>query len=197
MPKTTYPRDRFDEVSRQRARVGAHRAENPRMRAWVVVLWALLATIVLVAIGIFGSLIATGRVTLFPAPSATPAPVATIEPVIDLTYGVVVLNATPEPGLATRTKDTIVAAGWPADSVLPGDAGSTDFPETTVYYSFPEDEAAALGLAGVIGGAQVAQTDAYLQVDDPATEVDESVVKQLTVVLGLDRIASPSPSATE
>ena len=44
--------------------------------------------------------------------------------------------------------------------MLPGDAGTTDFPETTVYYAFPEDEAAALGLAGVIGGAQVAQTDA-------------------------------------
>jgi len=167
------------------------------MRAWVVLLWAVLATIVLVAVGIFGSLIATGRVTLFPTPSATPTPVATIEPVIDTTYGVVVLNATPESGLATRTKDTIVAAGWPADSVLPGEAGSTDFAQTTVYYAFPEDEAAALGLAGVIGGAEVAQTDQYLQVDDPETEVDESAARQLTVVLGLDRVAVPSPSATE
>jgi hypothetical protein len=197
VPKTTYARDRFDEVPRERTRVGAHRAENPRMRAWVVLLWALLATVVLIAVGIFGSLLATGRVTFFPEPSATPTPVATIEPVIDTTYSVVVLNATQETGLATRTKDTIVAAGWPADSVLPGDAGTTDFPETTVYYAFPEDEAAALGLAEVIGGAQVAQTDAYLQLDDPETEVDESAVRQLTVVLGLDRVAEPSPSPTE
>jgi hypothetical protein len=167
------------------------------MRAWVVLLWALLATIVLVGVGIFGSLIATGRVTLFPEPSATPTPVATVTPVIDTSFGVVVLNATPEAGLATRTKDAIVAAGWPADSVLPGEAGSTDFAETTVYYAYPEDQAAALGLAGVIGGAQVAQTDMYLQQDDPATDVDESAARQLTVVLGLDRVASaPTPSAT-
>jgi len=197
VPKTTYPRDRFDDVPRERARVGAHRAENPHLRAWVVLLWAVLATIVLVAVGIFGSLIATGRVTLFPEPSETPTPLATITPVIDTTFGVVVLNATPETGLATRTKDTIVAAGWPADSVWPGDAGTTDFAETTVYYATAGDEAAALGLAGVIGGAEVAQTDAYLQVDDPETELDESDVKQLTVVLGLDRVASPSPSPTQ
>ena len=99
--------------------------------------------------------------------------------------------------IVRATKDTIVAAGWPADSVLPGEAGTTDFPQTTVYYAFPEDEAAALGLAGVIGGAEVAQTDQYLQVDDPATEVDESAARQLTVVLGLDRVAVPSPSPTE
>jgi hypothetical protein len=110
---------------------------------------------------------------------------------------VVVLNATPETGLATRTKDTIVAAGWPAESVLPGEAGTTDFPETTVFYAFAEDKAAALGLAGVIGGAQIVQTDTYLQVDDPDTDLDESEVQQLTVVLGLDRVASPSPSPTE
>jgi hypothetical protein len=166
------------------------------MRAWVVLLWALLATIVLVAIGIFGSLVATGRVTLFPASSATPTPVASMSPVLDTSFGVVVLNATPETGLATRTRDTIVAAGWPADSVLPGEAGTTDFAQTTVYYSAPEDRAAALGLAGVIGGAQVGQTDIYLQEDDPATEVDESAVDQLTVVLGLDRVADATPSAT-
>ena len=169
------------------------------MRGWVVFLWAVLATIVLVAVGIFGTLIASGRIVLVPTPTPTPTPIATVAPVVDQSYAVIVLNATPEQGLATQTKDVIVAAGWPEDSVTASGAGVTDFPETTVYYAFPEDEAAARGLAEtVLGGAKVAQSDQYQPADDPATaDVDESATKQLVVVIGLDRTSNPpSPSAT-
>lgn len=199
MPKSTYPRDRFDELPADGGRVGAHRAENPRMRGWVVFLWAVLATIVLVAVGIFGTLIASGRVVLFPTPEPTPTPIETVAPVVDTSYSVIVLNATPETGLATQLRDQIIAAGWAADSVNAGQAGSTDFAETTVYYAYPEDEAAARGLAEtVLGGAQVAQSDVYQPQDDPNTgDIDESQTKQLVVVIGLDRTSSPpSPSPT-
>ena len=157
------------------------------MRGWVVLLWAVLATIVLVAVGIFGTLIASGRITLVPEATPVVTPQETVAPVIDPSYGVVILNATPEDGLATLMKDVVVTAGWPVDSVLASEAGSDDFPETTVYYLTPEDEAAAAGLAGVIGGAKIAQSDVY-QPADPAT-------RQLTIVIGLDRTAAP-PSAT-
>lgn len=199
MSKSSYPKDRFDDLSASSSRVGAHRAENPRMRGWVVFFWAVLATIVLVAVGIFGTLLASGRIELFATPTPTPTPVPTVEPVIDTSYSVLVLNATPEEGLATQMKDQIIAAGWPVDSVNASGAGSTDFPETTVYYAFPEDEAAARGLAElVLGGAAVAQSDVYQPFDDPATaDVDESLKKQLVVVIGLDRTSNPpSPSAT-
>ncbi len=179
--------------------MGAHRAENPHMRGWVVFLWAILATIVLIAVGIFGTLIASGRIVLNPPPSPTPTPIETVAPVVDTTYAVIVLNATSEEGLATQMKDQIVAAGWPADSVTASGAGVTDFAETTVYFAFPEDEAAARGLAEtVLGGAQVAQSDVYQPADDPATaDIDESTTKQLVVVIGLDRTSNPpSPSAT-
>jgi len=169
------------------------------MRGWVVFLWAVLATIVLVTVGVFGTLIASGRIVLVPVPTSTPAPVATVAPVVDPSYSVLVLNATPEQGLATQTKDLIVGAGWAEDTVTASGAGVTDFAETTVYYAFPEDEAAARGLAEtVLGGANVAQSDQYQPADDPATQdVDESATKQLVVVLGLDRASSPpSPSAT-
>ena len=195
MPRTTFPRDRFDDVADDRARIGAHRAENPHLRGWVVFLWAAVATVVLVAVGIFGTLIASGRVTLFPTASASVTPIATATPVIDPSYSVVVLNATPVEGLATTVKDEIVAAGWSADAVLASQAGSQDFASTTVYYAFPEDEAAARGLAGVIGGAEVAQSDRYQPTDDPNTTDDESQAKQLAVVIGLDRVSSPAPSS--
>ncbi|GAA1994817.1 hypothetical protein GCM10009777_33310 [Microbacterium pumilum] len=159
------------------------------MRAWVVLLWAAVATIVLVVLGIFGTLLASGRIELFPTPQPTVTPVPTVEPVVDTSYEVVILNATPQDGLATQMKDVVVAAGWPIDNVLASEAGSDDFPETTVYYLAPEDQAAAAGLAGVIGGALVVQSDTY-QPADPA-------VPQLTVVIGLDRTAAgatPTPA---
>ena len=159
------------------------------MRGWVVLLWAALATVVLVAVGIFGTLLASGRIELIPAatPSATPAPAVT--PAVDPTYDVMILNATPEQGLATQMKDVVVAAGWSDDKVTAGEAGSQDFPTTTVFYVDPADEAAAAGLAGVIGGAAIEQSEAY-----PATSPD---TPQLTVVIGLDRTAAgqtPAPT---
>ncbi len=158
------------------------------MRGWVVLLWAILATVVLVAAGIFGTLLVTGRVVLFPTPTPTATPLPVVTPVVDPSYAVLALNATPEQGLATQMKDVVVAAGWAEDTVSAGEAGSTDFLETTVYYYLPADEAAAAGLAGVIGGAKIVQSDAYQPVDDPEA-------KQLVIVIGLDRTANP-PSAT-
>lgn len=158
------------------------------MRGWVVLLWAILATVVLVAAGIFGTLLVTGRVVLFPTPTPTATPLPVVTPVVDPSYAVLALNATPEQGLATQMKDVVVAAGWAEDTVSAGEAGSTDFLETTVYYYLPADEAAAAGLAEVIGGAKIVQSDVYQPVDDPEA-------KQLVIVIGLDRTANP-PSAT-
>ncbi|WP_137846078.1 LytR C-terminal domain-containing protein [Microbacterium sp. 2FI] len=188
MPNSTFPRDRFDDLA-DADRIGAHRAENPRMRGWVVLLWALLATIVLVAVGIFGTLLASGRINLFPEPSESVAPAPQVTPVVDFSYEVVILNATPEQGLATQMKDVVVAAGWSGDDVLASEAGSEDFAETTVYYLTAADAPAAAGLADVIGGARIEQSEAY-QPADPAA-------KQLTVVIGLDRTAAgqtPAPT---
>nr|WP_246301313.1 LytR C-terminal domain-containing protein [Microbacterium immunditiarum] len=147
-------------------------------------------------VGIFGTLVAQGRIVLAPEPEPTVEPTPVVTPVVDTSFSVLVLNATPESGLATRTKDEIVAAGWAADAVTAGEAGADDFPETTVYYAFPADEAAAAGLADVIGGARVAMDATYQPPDDPNTPDDESQTKQLVVVLGLDRVAPPETPAS-
>lgn len=152
-------------------------------------LWSVIAIVVLVALGIFGTLIATGRVTLFPTPSATPRTISTAEPVVDTSYSVTVLNATTQSGLAGSLAQTIVGAGWSPDSVTAGDASSKDFPNTTVFYSDPAEEGAARGLAQVIGGAAVTLSDAYkgLASGDGA--------KLLVVVIGADRTdAGATPS---
>lgn len=198
MPKTPPPKDRFDDLPAENGRIGAHRAENPRVRGGVVLLWSAVATVVLVALGIFGTMVATGRITLFPTPAPTATVAPTAEPVLDTSFAVTVLNATPQRGLASAMRDTVIAAGWPADAVIDGEAGSEGFETTTVFYAFPEDEGAARGLAEAIGGAAVEHNDVYQPVDDPdTTDVDEGATRQLVIVIGLDRTdagqATPAP----
>ncbi|MEN0023604.1 LytR C-terminal domain-containing protein [Microbacterium sp. LWO14-1.2] len=182
-------RDRFDDVPRTSGRVGAHRAEAPGMNGWIVLLWSFVAALVLIIGGIFGSLVVMGRISLFPeaVPTATPTPEET--GVVDTTYSVLILNATADEGLDDQMRDTLINTGWSADVVFASDSTSQDFSTTTVYYVADEDELAAIGLAGVIGGADVQQSDFYADMND----TDQ---KQLTVVIGLDRSSNP-PAATE
>jgi hypothetical protein len=188
VPRKTYPRDRFDDLPATSGRVGAHRAENPRMRGWLVFAWAVVATVVLVALGIFASLIVSGRVTLFPTPEPTVVATPEVQLTLDTSYTVVVLNATGQSGLASTVKDQIVAAGFNSDKVFASQAGTSDFAETTVYYATAADQAAALGLADLVGGARVELSDAYLRTDDP------TAAHQLTLVIGLDYLATPTPT---
>ncbi len=186
MPSTTFETDRFDELPADLDRVGAHRAENPRLRLGVLAFWSAVSVLVLVAAGIFGTLAVTGRIAAF-APSEIEQPEAPAEevaPVVDTSYPVLVLNATAQRGLAGEMRDAVVAAGWSADAVTDGDAGSQDFPTTTVYYPSAEHEAAARGLADVIGGAAVAVSDQYPGV----AGADGSPTPQLTIVIGADRV---------
>jgi len=157
------------------------------MRGWIVFAWAAVATVVLVVAGIFGSLVVSGRIVLFPEAVPTAAPTPEITPVVDTSYTLIVLNATGQSGLASEVKDGLVEQGWSADKIFPGQAGSSDFPETTVYYPAEADEAAALGLADLVGGANVVLSDAYLQAGDP---------HQLALVIGLDYLSPPAPTAT-
>ena len=196
MPRPTFPRDRFDDIPSQPGRVGAHRSQNPRLWTPASLVWALFAIVILAAVGIFGSLVLSGRITPFPITSPTLSPTPVVSPVLDTSYSVVVLNATGEQGLGTATAEVIIAAGWSPETVEASTASVTDFAETTVYYALPSDEAAARGLADVIGGANVAQDDIYQLPDDPTTPDDESQSKQLTVVIGLDRTTSGSSTPT-
>ena len=158
------------------------------MRPGVIFLWAAAATLVLVAAGVFGTLVASGRIDLTPEASPTSTPEPTVTPVLDTSYAVLVLNATPVEGLSGQVAEKIIAAGWKSSQVSAGAAGSDDFRTTTVYYAYPADEAAAAGLAKAIGGAAIAESADYLQSQDQ---------KQLTVVIGLDRVATPGPTPSE
>ncbi|UJP10447.1 LytR C-terminal domain-containing protein [Microbacterium sp. KUDC0406] len=174
--------DRFDDVPHATGRVGAHRAEAPGMNGWVVLLWSAAAVLVLVVLGIFGSLLAMGRISF--GGDTPPSQVATAAPeetgVVDTSYAVLILNATSDGSLDGQVRDQLIKAGWDGTSISSSDASTSDFPTTTVYYVEDADEAAAIGLAGAIGGAEVQKSDVYKDLND-------SGGKQLTVVIGTDR----------
>jgi hypothetical protein len=181
-----YPRDRFDDASADADRIGVHRAENPHMRPAVVLAWAAAAAVVLVIAGVIGTLAVTGRFDPPAAQPTTAAPTPSVTPVVDTSFAVLILNATGEHGQATLAKDAVVKAGWNSDAVSPGEAGST-FPTTTVYYADAADQAAAAGLARIVGASAIVQDDQY----QTATNAKGT---QLTVVLGTDRVPSSSPT---
>lgn len=160
------------------------------MNGWVVLLWSFVAALVLIIGGIFGSLVVMGRISLFPeaVPSSTPTPVET--GVVDVTYSVMILNASPDEGLDEQMRDTLINSGWAADVVFASDSASQDFATTTVYYVADEDELAAIGLANLIGGAAVEQSDFYADLNDTGA-------KQLTVVIGVDRSSSAPATPAE
>lgn len=160
------------------------------MNGWVVLLWSFVAALVLIIAGIFGSLVVMGRIELFPeaVPSAAPTPEDT--GVVDTAFSVMILNATPDEGLDEQMRDDLINAGWAAGTVYASDSDSTDFATTTVYYVEADDEPAAIGLANLIGGAAVQQSDVYAGLNRTDGE-------QLTVVIGLDRSTSTPATSTD
>ncbi|GAA3942034.1 LytR C-terminal domain-containing protein [Microbacterium soli] len=187
------PRDRFDDVPRTGGRVGAHRAEQPGINGPVTLLWSAAIALVLIAAGIFISLVLMGRIDPFgTAAPAEPQQTQGVLAEVDTSYRVLILNATPQAGAVATVRKTLIDHGWQESDVL-GNGGSTsEFPETTVFYVEKADEAAALGVAELLGGVKAEQSDHY-------APLNVSGSPQLTVVIGMDRVetAEPSPGGGE
>lgn len=147
------------------------------MNAGVVLLWAVVAAAILIIVGTFATLVYTGRITLGPDASSTLSPAPEETGIVDVSYAVLILNGTADEGADARMRDVLVSAGWSGDDVIAGPIGTTDFSITTVYYVLEGDRAAAMGLADLIGGADVVLSDHYADADDPDA-------RQLTVVIG-------------
>lgn len=146
-----------------------------------------MAALILIVAGVFVSFVLMGRITFDsePAPSPTPSETG----IVDTSYAVLILNATPDESLDAEMRDVLIDAGWVGSSLLSSGAAS-DFPTTTVIYVNDDDRKAALGIAEVIGGAEVQQDPEY-----PVLSGGES--KQVALVIGLDRSSTAStPAAT-
>jgi hypothetical protein len=185
-----FPRDQFDDIPEDLHRVGAHRAPAKKGRGWFAFLWAILATVILVAGGLFALSRLDPRfsldIPLFqPAetPTPTPTPTPTAEPVTDpvgfstenpelwAALTVSVLNGTPTQGLANVAGDQLAAAGWPDPARA--NASARDEEATIIYYSSEEYEGVARGMAQLLGVTEVELSEAF-----PGATI--------TIVLGAD-----------
>ncbi len=156
-----YPKDRFDSVPDELLRVGAHRAPAKKGRGWIGFAWAVFAVLVLVAAGLYGLSVMTGRIHLpFQAQSAAPSVVhtpsssPTAAPKLDPRVPITVLNGTSTQGLATKVGDYLVTKGWTGAGQALGtraNASSNTIAKTVVYFKNAADEGAARALAQTLG----------------------------------------------
>lgn len=169
------PRDRFDEPQLH-GRVGAHRIVGKPNRFWVYAVSALVGIVVLTGAGIAAVMFADINVTkLFEESNSQVEPEEVkVQPQLDPTAEIVVLNGTPLPDFALVVDEEITLNSWGV-VIFAGDAATTDITTTTVYYLVEADEPAALGLAEQLGGAAVELNPAYAEYNS-----------RLAVVLGID-----------
>ena len=170
--KHPYPKDSFDTLPHALDRVGAHRAPAGKGRRWIAFWWALAATALLITIGVFGlsalnerlkpdlSGLVPGTATPTATASAAPKPTATteepaptVEPTVDPSLTVTVLNGTMTVGLAGDVGEALGSDGWTVGAL--GDAASSNTAETVVYYAEADLEGAALGVAESLPGAKI------------------------------------------
>lgn len=170
-----FPTDRFDAIPEQTARVGVHRAAPRKYRRLTFVLWSLLAVVILSGTGIGAVIVLDNGVFSSADDTATVAP--TVAPTVDPSVPITVLNGTPTDGLDESAAQELRAAGFTVESST--NADKSDIAESIVYYSAPQYEAAARGVAQALGIEQVRESTAF-----------SSIGSNLTVVLGANYVPS-------
>lgn len=176
-------RDRFDAEPNDVLRVGAHRAPRQRGRGWIGFAWAALATVVLIAVGLFTlSLLNPDLDISLPTDNLGQGPGADTpmgedaEPMLDPEVSISVLNGTAMSGLATRVGDKLEALGWDGAALGEGsraNAAQDDVQTTQIFYSDPANEGAARMLIEHLGVGVVRLSNNY-----PASPI--------TVLIGSD-----------
>ena len=181
-----YPKDQFDDIPADLARVGAHRAPAKAGRGWITFAWAALFTGIFVVAGLGGLSLLKNQSFFGGAPQTTPTASveATADPVLDPStidparaISITVLNGTTTVDLQKKAGAALTAKGWPVGTL----ATATERNEetTVVYYSNPADEDVARGVVLALGTGEVRESTAFLGAP-------------ITVVLGADYLAVPS-----
>ncbi|KTR85519.1 LytR C-terminal domain-containing protein, partial [Leucobacter chromiiresistens] len=150
--RQSYPEDRFDRLQ-QSGRVGAHRVTARPRYIWQYLIAGLLGFAVLTTIGIIAVQSGEGSGKLPLTSSGTPSGTAqpSVEAKLDPEATIAILNGTPTENLAAALDQIVTNEEW-GKIQFSGSAATTDVAISAVFYSNPDDEAAAAGLAEKLGG---------------------------------------------
>lgn len=173
-----FPADRFDDITPGSTRVGAHRVAARKFRRTKYVLWTVLAVVLLSGLGI-GTVVVIDNGVFSSADDTGSNVMPTPTPTVDPSVPVTVLNGTPTADLDSSAAEVLRTAGFTVESST--NADKTDIAESVVYYSAPEYEAVARGVAQALGISQVEQSTTF-----------SAIGSNLTVVLGSDYAPAPA-----
>lgn len=184
--------DSFDKVQRSR-RVGVHRKPRKRGAGWMRLLWIILATAVLSAIGIILVVIGPENLLLPQGGTSQEAVVEEEEqvtPRVDPETTVTILNGTSTAGLGDEVA-TIITEDELGTVEFVGNAADQSAKISAIFFSKPEDEALALGLGQKLGGISPYLREEYA-----------SYGTQLIVLIGADykstgRVSAEVPGDTD
>lgn len=172
--RQTLPEDRFDRLPPTR-RVGAHRFAARPHRFWLYLVVGVLGVVLLSAVGIFAVQGFGGSLGTFSSEGSGPAAApAQVQGEIDPTATIAILNGTETPNLQAGLEQIVTENAW-GQIAFAEYAAARDVQISAVFYSAPEDEAAAAGLAQELGGVSYYQSNDY---DDYGV--------RLVVLLGAD-----------
>ncbi|MEV8336903.1 LytR C-terminal domain-containing protein [Leucobacter sp. NPDC077196] len=173
--RQSYPEDRFDRV-RHTGRVGAHRVTARPRYIWQYLIagllgFALLTTVGILAVQNFGG---SGKLPLTSPGDSSSSAAPTVEAELDPEATIAILNGTQTENLAAALDQIVTAEQW-GTIQFSGSAATTDVAISAVFYSDPDDAAAAAGLAEKLGGVSTYTSAEY-----------ESYGVRLVVLLGAD-----------
>lgn len=181
---TRFPEDRFDSYSSDR--VGSHRVTAQPRSTLRYVLSGLVAAALLTTLGILGVTLAynTGKLPDLPGrPSSGTGQPQQVKPALDPEASIVILDGTPDGGVTADHVSNVIQEQQLGHVIFAGPAASNEIAISAVFYSNPDDEAAARGLAERLGGMSSYQSDNY-----------DEYNARLTVLLGAD-YAGPAHDA--
>lgn len=173
--RQSYPEDRFDRVQHS-GRVGAHRVTARPRYIWQYLIAGLLGFAVLTTVGILAvqSIGGSGKLPLTSSGGTSGSAEPTVEAELDPEATIAILNGTSTQNLAAALDQIVTAEQW-GKIQFSGSAATTDVAISAVFYSSPDDAAAAAGLAEKLGGVSTYTSEEY-----------ESYGVRLVVLLGAD-----------
>lgn len=145
------PHDRFDEALPHESRVGAHRAPRRSSSGWRRAGLILLSGVLLAGVGIGALMVYNSRLNFADlGVSASPTPEPAVK--LDTAVPVTVLNGTTIDGLGDQVATKLQASQL---QVTVASAENTATANSVVFYSSDSLEAAARGVAGLLGNVPI------------------------------------------
>jgi len=146
--------DEYDRVVPVTGRVGAHRGQRTAGQRLVPWLWIVLGAALGSVILILALVIGLNNLLVPSVAGSTPATAqATVEPTLDPSATVAILDGTTTPDLGDVAQQALTADGWNVTEV--SNADRDDIARTQVVYTDPSLEGAAKGIAKDVGTTEV------------------------------------------